>query len=326
MRAASKHVLFAVTLGLMLGFAPLAAHAQTAPDAIRNYNQGIEAYSNGNTGEALKRFQAATRIDPDYSDAYYNMGSIYYQTRNYEMARDMFARAVSLSPTDGHAKYNLALTYEKLMRYEDAVNTLKQIAPGDPRFQQAKVKISELTPKIQQAAQPANPLSNAANRQPTPGVRTNPAQTVATQPNLGQTGAGNAAGQGQSILTKPLLQTFSKGYDGPTGIAIGPGGFMYVANYSKNLIYRVGANGDKTVFTQGDMIKGPIGLAFNPRSNELYVANYLLGNVVKVGPNGKSQVLVAGLNKPYNLFMDTVNNALYISEQESNTIAKVVLP
>ena len=103
---------------------------------------------------------------------------------------------------------------------------------------------------------------------------------------------------------------------------------MYVANYSKNLLYRVGAGGEKTVFVQNEgLIKGPIGLAFNPKSNEIYVANYLLNNVVRVDAKGKASVLVSGLNKPYNLFMDTVNNALFISEQDpANLVSRVVLP
>jgi DNA-binding beta-propeller fold protein YncE len=101
---------------------------------------------------------------------------------------------------------------------------------------------------------------------------------------------------------------------------------MYVANYSKNLIYRVGANGDKTVFTQGDTLKGPIGLVYNAKSNELYAANYLQNNIVRINSTGKASVLVSGLNKPYNLFLDSVNNVLYVSEQENNVISRIALP
>jgi tetratricopeptide (TPR) repeat protein len=279
-----------------------AAQAQSSPEAIRNYNQGIEAYQQGQASEALKKFQRATQLDPNYADAYYNIGSLYYQMKQYDQAREMFQKTVNLNPTDGQAKYNLALALEKLSRNEEAISILSQIPANDPKYAQAKVKLDELKPTLKpQAAAPAKPATQPATTQPKPTAN---APTV----------------------TKPTLQPFSKGYDGPTGITIGPGGFMYVANYTKNSIYRVGASGDKTVFTQGELIKGPIGLVFNPKNNELYVANYLLNNIVRINASGKASVLTTGVGKPYNLYLDTVNNTLYVSEQEGNVISRVLLP
>jgi len=282
--------------GFMLSGTPVLA--QNSPDAVRSYNQGIEAYSQGHSVEALKAFSKAVQVDPGYGDAYYNMGSIYYQNKQYPEAADMFQKAVKMSPTDGQAKYNLALSLEKLQRYDEAVGVLSKIPSTDPKYAQARMKIDELRP----ALRPQNP--NAPKT--TPVTPTKPATPAAT---------------------KLSTQVFSKGYDGPTGIAIGPGGFMYVANYSKNTIYKVGASGEKSVFAQGEGLKGPIGLIYNGKANELYVANYLLGSVARVNAAGKVSTLVSGLNKPYNLFLDTVNNVLYISEQDpANQISRVMLP
>ncbi len=288
---------------------PLSAQAQSSnPEAIINYNQGIEAHGQGNFQDALNKFSRATQIDPGYGDAYYNMGSIYYQLKRYPEAADMFQKAVNLTPGDGSAKYNLALCLEKLGRNEEAINILNQIPSSDPKAKQAHAKLEELRPNLKpQVAAAAKPAATTAAK-PAP---------AATKP-----AAASTAPAG-----KITPKIFSKGYDGPTGITIGPGGFMYVANYSKNLIYRVGASGEKTVFAMGDAIKGPIGLTYNPKNNELYVANYLLNNVSRINGAGKISVLAGGLNKPYNLFMDTVNNALYVSEQDpANVISKIVLP
>jgi tetratricopeptide (TPR) repeat protein len=284
-----------VTLGAASGFtAP--AWAQTSPEATRNYNQGIEAYNQGRLPDALKKFDRATQLDPAYADAYYNMGSIFYQMKRYEDSREMFQKSVNLNPTDGQAKYNLGLSLEKLMRLEEAVNVFAQIPPSDPKAAQAKAKLDELRPALRAAN------NTSANPVVKPKPATSPSAKLAAIP-------------------------FSKGYDGPTGIVIGPGGFMYVANYSKNVIYRVGAGGEKSVFAQGEGLKGPIGLAYNPKTNELYAANYLLNSVARITATGKVGTLVSGLNKPYNLFMDTVNNALYISEQDpANQVSRVALP
>lgn len=294
--------LLAASLCLTSGFTPV-AQAQTSPDAIRSYNEGIEAYNHGDIAGALRKFDRAVQVDPNYAAAYYNMGSIYYQSKQYADAADMFQKAVTLSPTDTQAKYNLALSLEKLSHNQEAINVLKQIPINDPKYAQAKAKIDDLQP-----------------------VKANPAKI---EPEKKGTTASKPA---SSPLVKPASakltgQSFSKGYDGPTGITIGPGGYMYVANYSKNLIYRVGAGGEKSTFAQGEGLKGPIGLTFNPKTNELYVANYLLNSVSRVNSAGKVSTLVSGLNKPYNLFLDTINNTLYISEQDpANQISKVALP
>lgn len=292
-----------LALGILLGTLPSLAMAQTTPEAIHNYNLGIEAYNQGHTSDALKKFTKATQIDPGYGDAYYNMGSIYYQQKQYDDAAYMFQKAVNLNPNDSQAKFNLAMALEKMMRNEEAVRVLSQIPASDPKAAQARAKIEELQPSLK--PQNANSTKPAAEKPKT--------ATATIKPLVSS--------------SKLTTQTFSKGYDGPTGITIGPGGFMYVANYSKNLIYRVGAGGEKSVFAQGDGIKGPIGLTYNPKTNELYVANYLLNNVSRINATGKVSSLVSGLTKPYNLFLDTVNNVLYISEQDPvNQISRVTLP
>lgn len=304
MRIFSKSRLVIPALSSLLVLSALGepAVAQSSPDAIRNYNQGIEAYNQGHTVDAIKKFEHATQLDPGYADAYYNMGSIFYQMKNYEQAREMFQKAVNLNPADGQSKYNLALALEKLMRQEEAISVLSQIPASDPKSAQARAKIEELRPTLK-------PQVGGSATKPKPTATTTSAPS--TTPTYG----------------KLTATAFSKGYDGPTGIVIGPGGFMYVANYSKNLIFRVGAGGEKSVFAQGEGIKGPIGLTYNPKTNEIYVANYLLNSVSRINAAGKVSTLIGGLNKPYNLFMDTVNNALYISEQDpANIVSRVMLP
>lgn len=290
--------------GLFCGAVPQAAQAQASPEAIRSYNDGIEAYNHGDAQGALRRFDRAIQLAPNYAAAYYNMGSIYYQLKQYGDAADMFQKAVKLSPTDSQAKYNLALSLEKLSHNQEAISVLRQIPVNDPKYAQAKAKIDELQPPKTTTTKPI----------------TKPAEKTQAAPLVKPAAAKPAAG-------KLNAAAFAKGFDGPTGIAIGPGGYMYVANYSKNQIYRVGAGGEKSVFAQGEGIKGPIGLTYNPKTNDLYVANYLQNSVAKIDGAGKVTTLVSGLNKPYNLFMDTVNNVLYVSEQDpSNQISKIALP
>jgi tetratricopeptide (TPR) repeat protein len=320
-----RHLRLILLSGLMAGSLWLqpteTAQASNNLEAIQNYNQGIEAYNQGRVNDALGKFTRATQIDPAYGDAYYNMGSIYYQLKRFPDAADMFQKAVNLAPADSNAKYNLALCLEKLNRSEEAINILSQIPASDPKYAQARVKLNELRPELK----PQNTPATATKPASAPATANKPTATPAASKPAAPSATKPAAAA--STASKATVKVFSKGYEGPTGITIGPGGFMYVANYSKNIIYRVGASGEKTVFSSGEGIKGPIGLTYNPKTNELYVANYLLNNVARINANGKTSVLIGGLNKPYNLFMDTVNNAVFVSEQDpANVISRIALP
>ena len=279
--------LFTMALLLILATSPAMAASSTA---VRYYNRGIDAYAQGETVKALEYFQKAVERDDQYADAYYNLGSLHYQMGTYTQARDAFGRTIELNPGDIHARYNMGLTLEKLGQHEEAVKYFMQVP-------NAKEKIDQLKPYLQKTA--------ATNLQPA---------TTAVQKPATATGP-----------VKVSVDTFARGFFGPTGMTIGPGGFMYVANYSKNAIYKVGADGEKVLFAQGEHLQGPIGLTYDTQTGDMYVANYLKNNVARVNPAGDVSVLTGGLKKPYNLFLDATNHVLYVSEQESNTISRIQL-
>ncbi len=304
------------SLVLLSLFTVVPAHAQKA-NAVELYNQGIDAYGQGNTAKAMGLFEKAVAIDPNYADAFYNLGSIYYQRGLFDKAEKNFRRVMVLSPNDGQAKYNLALALEKQGRSADAMAVYQQIPASDAKYAQARKKMDALTTAMsasmntaQNTYQNSTPQSNASSYAAPysnpPASPTKPAVFDAAAP-------------------KKSPKPFSKGYGGPTGMAIGPDGYLFVADYTKNIIYKVGANGEKTIFAQGEPFGGPIGLTYNPKADELYVANYMKNNVVRISPKGQTAVLASGLSKPYNIYLDTYNNVLYVSEQGSFTVSRIDL-
>lgn len=281
--------------------------------AVELYNQGIDAYGQGNSAKAIGLFEKAVAVDPRYSDALYNLGSIYYQKGMYDKAEKSFRRVVAVAPNDGQAKYNLALTLEKMGRTPEAISFYQQIPTGDAKYVQARKKIETLQATAATTPATTTPSSTYS------GGYSNPATTASTPP---ATKAPVFDANAMKLTSKP----FSKGFGGPTGMTIGPEGYLFVADYTKNIIYKVGANGEKTIFAQGSPFGGPIGLTYNPKAEELYVANYLKNNVVRIGAKGETAVLASGLSKPYNIYLDTYNNVLYVSEQGSFIVSKIDLP
>ena len=322
----TRYQLVAVLFALLLA-APAIAES---PEATKFYNQGIDAYTQGNVPSALKLFEQAAKIDPSYADAHYNIGSIHYQNNNYDMAEMAFRNAVKYNPTDFQAKYNLALSLEQKKNYKEALSLYREIPATDLKFQRAQEKTKEIsnylsggTPQSTAQAQANQPTSQTVYQSQQPGnTAANPVtQQQADAQRMSQLAQGDPA----TAAIMREVQTFSRGFFGPTGMTIGPGGFLFVANYSKHSIYKVGANGEKEVFIQGSGLQGPVGLTYNPRTKDLYVANYLKNTVSRITSKGEVNTLASGLKKPYNLFLDTMNNVLYVSEQETNTVSKIQL-
>ncbi|MBY0449031.1 MAG: tetratricopeptide repeat protein [Cyanobacteria bacterium] len=340
-QASSRSIALVLTTMLTIFMAcPSFSQSSQNGDAIRLYNQAIDSYTKGDTAQALTLFEKATVKDPTYSDAFYNLGSIYYQLRQYDKAETAFSRSLDLNTDDYQAMYNLALTLDKLGRVQEASDYLKKIPASDRKYAQAQQKLTEWLSKLPSKtayAKPANPSrSNTLATQKPVTEKQQPQTNTATA-----TTTASSASVPTHLTKKPVETTtktptsltepsfsakpFAQGFAGPTGLAIAPDGGLFVANYSKNVIYKVDTKGIKSIFAQSDTLKGPVGMVLDPRNGNLYVANYLGNSIARVSPEGRVNVLVSGLNKPYYLMLDTISNALFISEQETNTVSKVDL-
>lgn len=292
--------------------------------ANRLYNQGIEHYNKGNTQMAIDMFERAVTEDPDMTDAYYNLGSLYTKQKSYDKARLAFYRVTQLSPTDSQAKYQLALTLEKMNKLDPAIAYFEQVTADSQYYKTSQGKANDLKAKRQaqlktQAKQqarnnegwdpiwqPSKPLKTTTN--PDPWRPNKTTETVL-----------------KNTTAKLAVETMAQGFSGPTGIALGADGRLFVANYTQNTIFRVSPNGDKQVFYDGKGLHGPLGLTVDQRNGMVYVANYLENNIVRITPGGQLSVLASGLKKPYYLSLDPAHNMLYVSEQETNSVSRIDL-
>lgn len=272
---------------------------------------GMELYKSGNLARASQLFEQATVQSPDNILAWYNLGAIEFELKHYEKARNSFQKAVWRNPSDTDARISLALSQEALGMNAEAINNLNRIPAGTPRFNEAQQKLAVLQRDM------AKINTTVATNKTSP-------QRIATQPSVpavaavattANTAATNA--QRQVVLTTAL--------SGPTGIAMGPSGEIYIANYSKNSIVMLDSKGKTTNVAVGNELLGPIGLVRDARNGNLYVANYLKGNIIRVKPTGQMQEVASGFGKPYYLLLDSVHNTLYVTEQEGNLVSKVRL-
>lgn len=290
----------ALCLAIHLSGLPI-AFAETADEF---FQKGQAAYNNGQLQQALEYFQQATTADEHFLDAYFNQGAIYYNQKRYSDALQAFNKLLQQDPGDMTTRYETGRVFEKMGRLDEAIAAFEMIGPASSRHARAQENIARLK------ALKSNLTQTTANTTKTPANKPDPKP---------QPIAANTAS------AKPVVQEFVGGFSGPTGLTVDSKGNLYVANFSKNTIYKVSASGDKKIMASGEGINGPVGMTMDSRTGELYIANHLDNTVSKISPDGKVSVIATGLKKPYNLFLDEHQRMLYVSQQETNSVAKIKL-
>ena len=81
----------------------------------RSYlNEGNDLSSNGDYQEAIKQYDEAIRLDPDYAKAYFNRAYAYGELGHHELAIIDLDKAIELDPLFADAYYNRGVAYENI--------------------------------------------------------------------------------------------------------------------------------------------------------------------------------------------------------------------
>lgn len=266
--------------------------------ALGYFNEAMTAYQQTNNARAIELLEKSIQTDHQFTEAWYNLGALHMRVGNFEKGRAAYQQVLLLNNNDQQARFNLGLALEKLNRKQEALTTYRAIPSASTNYTQAQQKVAQLQNQLAATTTPAVTK---------PVVVTQPTTPAATT----------------SIAKK--AEPFASQLSGPTGMALGPNGEIYIANFSKNNIIKVLPDGRRSILVEGKDLNGPIGVVFDPRSGDLFVANYLKNTVARVSTKGDTTVIASNLKKPYNLLLDSLSNTLYVSEQESNTVSKIRL-
>ncbi len=74
-------------------------------------NRGIAYYNKKNYDTAIRDYDKAIEIDPNFAEAFYNRGLAYYNKKNYDTAIRDYTRAIELDPNDADAMVNMGSAY-----------------------------------------------------------------------------------------------------------------------------------------------------------------------------------------------------------------------
>jgi Flp pilus assembly protein TadD len=107
-----------------------------APAKARPYNNlGAALMRAGQAAEAMRQFNLALDIKPDFVDARYNLGSALARQGNLEAGINQFGEVLRLEPKNLKALNNMGVALAFLGRYDEAVPYLQdalKLNPEDP--------------------------------------------------------------------------------------------------------------------------------------------------------------------------------------------------
>lgn len=114
-------------------------------------SRGIANYDSGNALKAIKDYDMAIKLNPEYVEAYNNRGAAYFKLGEIEKALSDIKKVVALKPDDFDAYKNLGIIYTKLGMHPAAVESFSmalKINPNDSdaynRLQNNLKKAAEL--------------------------------------------------------------------------------------------------------------------------------------------------------------------------------------
>lgn len=98
---------------------------------------GCALEQTGRFDDAIREFQEALQIDPDYAEAHGNLGDTLLQTGKLDEAMAQWKRAVDLNPRYPQAHYNLGLGFAKQGRLTEAIEQWEEVLHIEPNYAEA---------------------------------------------------------------------------------------------------------------------------------------------------------------------------------------------
>lgn len=140
--------------------------------AARRNAAGIEAYNQGQFGEALQKFLSARGLKPQDAALQHNTAAAMYKLGKFQEALEEFSRvdpeSSGVSRRDFH--YNLGNTYFRLKQFDKALDHYKQALLQDPGDLDAKRNFELALQRLhQQKNQRQDPEPSPRDQERKPG-------------------------------------------------------------------------------------------------------------------------------------------------------------
>src|SRR2546430_6676125 len=115
------------------------------PDNVQAHVNLVSLYGRvGDPGKAKQHFEAATRLNPGRSDAWYNYGVLLYMQKHFDEAEKAYLRALQTNPDYAEAHNNLGAIYEQRGRLPDAEKEFREAIKDRPDYSLARFHLGRI--------------------------------------------------------------------------------------------------------------------------------------------------------------------------------------
>jgi len=91
----------------------------------------------GQLMDAVKSFEKATAIKPDFTDAYYNLGLTFQELNRFEEAVKYYKKALEIQPKYAMVNNNLGIVFKELGQIHESINSYEKAIASQPDFIEA---------------------------------------------------------------------------------------------------------------------------------------------------------------------------------------------
>lgn len=137
-----KSPFFAVVVLLVGTFLVEAQDKSIAPFAKDAVTKGWDYFHKGDLDTALKRFNQATIIDPNFAPGYFGMAYVYSVQNKLDLAIENYQKSIALDSTYPPAYSNLGLALLYSGKPKEALPMLEKAVKMDPKDGDAQVNLA----------------------------------------------------------------------------------------------------------------------------------------------------------------------------------------
>lgn len=93
---------------------------------VKEFDKGVKLQASGKTPEAIRHFQAALMMAPDFYPAHNNLGAAYVSQSSFDAAKNEFETVLRLNGADSQAYFNLGNVFLLTNRFDDCLHIVEE--------------------------------------------------------------------------------------------------------------------------------------------------------------------------------------------------------
>jgi len=114
----------------------------TSKNYLTHNNLGVALFLEGRTEEAVRHYNAALQIKPDYADAHYNIGMALAAQGKYEEAIHRYREALHVRPDDAGTHNNIGVALAAQGKVDAAIGHYTQALQISPNHEKARANLA----------------------------------------------------------------------------------------------------------------------------------------------------------------------------------------